>query len=186
MILKILQSMDSHWIGQAVGILAMIESFFIFQVTDRRKMVLLKLVDDVLWIIHFVLIGGYTGALTTTVAIFREIIFFFRGEKKWASSPLWAVGFSIVFAACAPLSWTGIFSIFPATASVISTWVFWMKRTETAKLLQVPSAVCTLVYTVVYSSYSGMLAQIIMLVSIGLFFGRKALQKRNRTSKIGQ
>jgi len=177
MILSIINSIDSQLIGQAIGVLAMIESFFIFQVTDRRKMVLLKLLDDVLWIIHFVLIGGYTGALTTTVAIFREIIFYFRGEKKWASIPLWAVGFSIVFAACAPLSWTGIFSIFPATASVISTWVFWMKKTETAKLLQVPSAVCTLVYTLVYSSYSGTLAQIITLSSIGLFFIRKAIRK---------
>lgn len=177
MILSIINSIDSQLIGQAIGVLAMIESFFIFQVADRRKMVLLKLLDDVLWITHFVLIGGYTGALTTTVAIFREIIFYFRGEKKWASSPLWAVGFSIVFAACAPLSWTGIFSIFPATASVISTWVFWMKRTETAKLLQVPSAVCTLIYTLVYSSYSGTLAQIITLSSIGLFFIRKAIGK---------
>ena len=87
------------WIGQAIGVLAMLESFFIFQVADRRKMVLLKLVDDVLWIVHFILIGGYTGALTTTVALFREIVFYFRGEKKWASSLLWAVGFSIVFAA---------------------------------------------------------------------------------------
>lgn len=165
------------WIGQAIGVLAMIESFFIFQVADRRKMVLLKLVDDVLWIAHFILIGGYTGALTTTVALFREIVFYFRGEKKWASSILWAVGFSIIFAACAPLSWTSVFSIFPATASVISTWVFWVKKTETAKLIQIPSAICSLIYTTVYSSYSGIMAQLITIISIVLFFIRKAMHR---------
>ena len=63
--------MITFWIGQVVGVIAMVESFFIFQVTDRRKMVALKLLDDLLWVTHFILIGGYTAALTTGIAVFR-------------------------------------------------------------------------------------------------------------------
>lgn len=168
-----------YWIGQGIGVVAMLESFFIFQVTDRRKMVLFKLVDDVLWVTHFLLIGGYTAALTTGIAVFREIVFYFKGEKKWASSIWVAVGFSIVFAACAPLTWKNIFSIFPAAASVVSTWVFWITKTDIGKLIQLPSAVCMLVYNIVYSSYSGILTQFITIASICTFFGKKFL-KRNR------
>ena len=156
----------------------MMESFFIFQVTDRRKMVILKLLDDVLWVTHFILIGGYTAALTTGMAVFREIIFYYRGRAKWASSILWAVGFSLAFAACAPLTWVDIFSIFPAAASVVSTWVFWINETRTAKLIQLPSAVCMCVYSIVYTSYSGILTQIITITSIALFFARAFINKR--------
>lgn len=164
--------MITFWIGQVVGVIAMIESFFIFQVTDRRKMVAMKLLDDLLWVTHFILISEYTAALTTGIAVFREIIFYHRGKQKWASSILWAVGFSVAFAACAPFTWVDIFSIFPAAASVVSTWVFWVNRTKTAKLIQLPSAVCMFIYSIVYSSYSGLLTQIITIVSIAIFFAR--------------
>ena len=117
--------MDMFWIGQAVGVFAMIESFFIFQVTDRRKMVTLKLIDDILWVAHFLLIGGYTGALTTAIAIGRELIFYCKGNARWANSIQWAFGFSLIFAACAPLTWVDIFSIFPAAASISAMWAFW-------------------------------------------------------------
>lgn len=172
-----------YWIGQGVGVLAMIESFFIYQIADRRKMVAAKLIDDVLWVTHFLLIGGYTGALTTGIAIFREIVFYFRGERKWASSVWWAVGFSILFASCAPLTWSNIFSIFPATASVVSTWVFWVKDTTLGKLIQLPSAVCMFIYDIVCRSYSGTLTQIITLTSIILFFVKKRAKSNKKDAE---
>ena len=175
--------MITFWIGQVVGVIAMVESFFIFQVTDRRKMVALKLLDDLLWVTHFILIGGYTAALTTGIAVFREIIFYYKGKRKWASSIFWAIGFSAAFAACAPFTWVDIFSIFPAAASVVSTWVFWVNRTKTAKLIQLPSAVCMFIYNIVYSSYSGMLTQIITILSIAIFFaGVKKTQEQERAA----
>ena len=162
----------------------MLEAFFIFQVTDRRKMVALKLLDDLLWTTHFLLIGGYTAALTSCVAIFRELIFYYKGQKRWAGSAWWAVGFTALFTACALFTWTNAFSIFPALASAIATWSFWVNKTEHIKLLQIPSAVCSFIYTVVYSSYSGILTQIITLLSIAIFFVRAAVKKQG--SRDGQ
>ena len=145
--------MTAFWIGQAIGVIAMVESFVIYQVTDRKKMVALKLLDDVLWVIHFILIGGYTAMLTTGIAV------------------------------CAPLTWANIFSIFPAAASVVSTWVFWVNKTETAKLIQLPSALCMFIYSIVYSSYSGVLTQIITIASIALFFARYFIKNKKSRSK---
>ena len=168
------------WIGQAFGVIAMIESFFIFQVTDRRKMLALKLIDDVLWVTHFVLIGGYTAALTTSIAVFREIVFYHKEKKPWASNILWAIGFSLAFAACAPLTWVNIFSLFPAIASVAATWSFWVNKTNHTKLIQLPVALCMFVYNIVYSSYSGILTQIIAIASISLFFAKNFSKKGER------
>ena len=143
-------------------------------------MVALKLLDDLLWVTHFLLIGGTTAAMTTGVAVFREIVFYFKGQKRWARSPLWAVGFSCAFAACAPLSWVDFFSIFPAMASVASTWVFWVNRTQAGKLIQLPSAICMLVYSIAYFSYSGILTQIITITSIALFFARDFRERKRQ------
>ena len=174
--------MSMFLIGQAVGAVAMIECFFIYQCRDRRKMVFLKLIDDLLWSTHFLLIGGFTAALTSIIAIFRELVFYNKGNKRWESSAWWAVGFSVLFLACAPLTWKNIFSIFPAAASVVATWVFWVSKTRMAKLIQLPSTVCMLVYTLVYKSYSGVLTQMISIVSIAVYFVRE----RRSKSKISK
>ena len=164
----------------------MIESFFIFQVTDRRKLVTLKLIDDVLWVTHFVLIGGYTAALTTSIAVFREIIFYHKGRRPWASSIFWAIGFSLAFAACAPLTWVNIFSLFPAIASVGATWSFWVNKTNHTKLIQLPVALCMFVYNIVYSSYSGILTQIITIASISIFFAKSLGKKEEQSKESGK
>lgn len=172
-----------YWIGQVIGGLAMIESFFIYQVSERKKMVALKLLDDVLWVLHFLLIGGYTAALTTGIAIFREIVFYFRGEKKWASHTAWLIGFLLAFAACAPLTWQNIFSLFPAAASVVSTLSFWVKRTEVGKTILFPSVLCMFVYDIVYLSYSGIITQFVSIASIVIYFVRYFLKKKHSSIK---
>ncbi len=142
-----------YWIGQAVGVLAMIESFFIYQTSSRKRMVALKLVDDVLWVTHFVLIGGYNAAATTGVAVVREIVFYFKADKGRSN---------------------GVFL-------PISTWVFWIDDEKKAKLIQLPSACCMLVYDVVVASYSGTLTQFVTVASIAVYFIR--LRISNRTEK---
>ena len=169
-----------YWIGQIIGVIAMIESFFIFQVSERKKMVILKLVDDFLWVIHFLLIGGYTGALTTSVAVIREIIFYYKGSKKWANSKWWAIGFSFIFLLCSLLTWTNVFSLLPALASSISTWVFWVDETKHAKIIQIPCVILMFIYCIVCSSYSGILTQLITLISIIIYFIRLLVKRREK------
>lgn len=167
-----------YWIGQVIGVIAMVEGYFIFQFTERRKMVVLKLVSDLLWITHFLLIGGYTATLTTGIAVFREVIFYFKGSKKWAASFWWAIIFSLLFVACVPLTWQNIFSIFPAVASILATWCFWVNKTEVGKIIQLPSTLCMLIYNIVYSSYSGVVNQLITVCSIVVFFVKKLIKNK--------
>lgn len=170
-----------YWFGQALGMLAMAESFFIYQCHDRKKMIALKLVDDVLWTLHFFLIGGYTATLTTGIAIIRELIFFQKGRKPWASSVLWAFGFSAIFAACAPLTWEGPYSLLPVVTSIASTWVFWINKTSLAKLILLPSTLCMLGYSIVFTSYSGILTQIVSIASIVVYFVKPIIGNKLRS-----
>lgn len=170
-----------YWIGQAVGVLAIIESFFIYQTYSRKRMVALKLVDDVLWVTHFVLIGGYNAAATTGVAVVREIVFYFKADKGRSNGVFLPIAFSVVFAVCAIPGWRGAESLLPSAASIASTWVFWIDDEKKAKLIQLPSACCMLVYDVVVASYSGTLTQFVTVASIAVYFIR--LRISNRTEK---
>lgn len=173
-----------YWIGQAIGVIAMIESFFIYQVSSRRKMLALKLIDDLLWTIHFITLGGITGALTTGISITRGLVFYNKGTKKWASSPWWAVGYSLIYLACAPLTWSGISSIFPPLASAMATWGFWIDKTEHGKIIHALVAACMLAYAIVLHSYSGILTQVVTISSIVIFFIKLMHGKKTKKSEV--
>lgn len=160
------------YIVQAIGYAAVLVSFFIFQQKERKKVISLKLLDDVLWATHFYLLGGFTGSYTTIVAIFREIVFYNK-DKKWAKSKFWIVLFTAFFVAVGVISWDGIYSIFPVINSTLSTMGFYSNSTKRTKLFILPGALGMAVYSLKYHSASSLLAQVITLFSIAVFFLRE-------------
>lgn len=44
-------------LAQFFGFAAIVDSFFIFQQTKRRNMLILKVLQDLLWLIHYVLLA---------------------------------------------------------------------------------------------------------------------------------
>lgn len=158
--------------AQILGYAAVLVSFFIYQQKDRKKVIALKLTDDILWATHFYMLGGFTNSYATIVAIFRELIFYNK-EKKWAKNKLWIAAFTIFFVVVGIVSWDGIYSIFPVINSTLSTIGFWSNSTKRTKLLILPGALGMAVYSVRYHSFSSLLAQIITLLSIAVFFLRE-------------
>lgn len=158
-------------IGQILGGVAMAISFVIYQQSSRGRMVFWKLVTDVLWAAHFFLIGGLTGALTTAMAIFREVVFYNK-DKKWGKSPLWAVLFVLAFAAAAVLTWKDAFSLLPSCGSIIATLAYWQNDQKRAKLLLAPTAVCMFVYNLYSRSYAGVVNEVITILSLLIYFVR--------------
>lgn len=158
-------------IGQILGVIAMLVSFIIYQQSSRRQMVFWKLVTDVLWATHFFLIGGLTGALTTAMSIFREIVFYNK-DKKWGKSPLWAGTFLLAFAVAAALTWKNAFSLLPSCASIIATLAYWQNDQRRVKILLVPTAVCMFVYNLYNCSYAGVTNEVITMISLLIYFIR--------------
>ena len=156
-------------IGQFLGVAAMLVSFFIYQQSSRGRMVFLKLVTDVLWASHFLLIGGLTGALTNVMALFRETVYYNK-NKKWARSVWWLILFILLFASAAALTWKGPVSLLPSCASIIATVAYWQNDQMRAKILLVPTTVCMFFYNLYALSYSGVINEIIGIISMTVFF----------------
>ena len=125
------------------------------------------------------LIGGYTAAVSSGIAFFREIVFYQKGSKKWASSRWWLFVFTALTLALAPLTWQNFFSVLPVISSIVSIWVFWTNKTDTAKLIQLPASISMLVYSAAYRSYSGIVAQLISITSITTYFARKNIREKS-------
>lgn len=165
-------------IGQILGFVGMATEFCIYQHSTKERMVLTKLAADVIWATHFFLIGGWTGAATTTVAIFREIVCYYSHSRKWAQSKVWMYLFCVFFFCCGLFTWKGVYSLFPPICSVISTMAFWAPSPKRTKILQIPSASVMLTYNLIVNSISGATSSILSLTSIAISFTRTAIAKR--------
>ena len=75
-------------VAQITGILGTAMCFFMFVARKRRTILLGKFTCDVLWTMHYGLIGAYSGAALNVLAMGRETVFYNK-DKKWASSRIW-------------------------------------------------------------------------------------------------
>lgn len=155
-----------NYVGQLIGILAIGISALIYAQTSRFKMVFLKLVTDVLWIIHHISIHSYTASATTAIAIVRECVFLPR--RRHGFNAVTVCVFSSLFIAASLITWKDIFSIFPAIASVLSTFAFGNKRVRLIQIFAFLSSVCMLIYGIHYLSIPTVINEILVEGSISV------------------
>ena len=162
--------MNAHfaWFFGIGGILA---NIMIFQQKNRKHLLTTKLLADISWTTHYLLLSAWSGAAVCGIGIVRESIFLNR-PRKWANSPLWLVLFFLCSLVSAVLTWKGPFSILPAFASMVSILSFWIGNPKLTRWLQIPISLSFLTYNVTVFSVTGIINEILTLSSIVIAFIR--------------
>ena len=151
--------------GQLIGFAAMAVSIIIYWQRRRKNRLILKLTSDVLWALHHLMIFSYTAAATTTIAIFREIVFY-NYDKKWAKSKWWSIVFSTAFIMAALLTWNDVFSIIPAMSSVLATIAFGNKKLSVTRTFAFAASAAMLIYGLHYHSIATAINEFLTELSI--------------------
>ena len=156
-------------IGQICGVAAVCVSFAIYQLKNRRRFIQFKLVIDILWTSHFLLIGSIPAFVTTGLAISREVVFMNK-DKKWAKSKWWVVLFISIFLTSSIFTWKNVYSVIPAIASSLTTLAFWSSNVIKIKLFLFPASLGMLIYNIQAQSIAGIVNEIISELSIVAYF----------------
>ncbi len=152
-------------IAQLIGLGGTYMLFTLYQQKERKKLLLRKLCADVLWGIHFVMLGAWAGAIPNLMGIFRETVFL-HSDKKWANSFVWPVLFIVISWILAIISWKSALGLLPMCASTLVTISMRVEKTKTTRILSVPICLAFLTYDFFVASYAGMINESISLVSI--------------------
>lgn len=156
--------------AQLFGLGAMTALFCIYQQTERRKMLVCKLIADICWVIHYALLGGTAGMIPNFIGIFRELVFVNRENKKWADKWFWPV----LFILC---SWTlglstceRLVDLLPIMASTFVTISLWLKNPKLTKLITLPVSAAFIIYDLYAGSVVGIINESLSIVSILISF----------------
>ena len=141
------QMREIEIITQILGIIALSCSFIIYQQKTRKRLLSFKMLQDVSWCLHYLLLGAYSASATSAICTTRSIVYF-NNDKKFFKSRIWLFLYVGLYVASAILTWQSIFSIFPATSSIISTFGFWLKNPKHTKILAIFASTCSLIYNI--------------------------------------
>ena len=166
--------------AQIIGGLAVVAALFIFISKSRKIILTTKLTADVLWTLHYLLIGGFTAAALNVIGIFREIVFYNR-EKKWASSKVWLYVFLGLTVLSSVLTWEGPASLLAMAGMILAVFSFWNKDPLYICLLSIPSEMSWLIYNIIHHSVPGIISSSLAMVSmaIGIYRNLKGRKKNN-------
>ncbi len=165
-------------IAQAIGFVAMVLLVYSFQKNTRKGILTLQLASESLWVVHYFMIGAYTGMALNLVGVARCYVYANRETKKWADKAFIPMLFFIISIATGVLTWDGTASVLPMAAVCITSFVLWSKKPKIIRLFSAPGCACWLVFNFLSGSYPGVLTEIFNLVSISAGIIRYDIRKK--------
>ena len=113
-------------IAQLFGFAAITDSIFIYQQTKRQNILRLKVLQDLFWMTHYIILSAWSAAATSGICMLRGVVFY-NNDKGIFKSRIWLYVFILFYAVSAVMTWQDIFSLCPALSSSIYAVGFWLK-----------------------------------------------------------
>lgn len=151
--------------AQLIGAAGILVFIIMYHFKNMKSVLKVKMVMDILWATHYLLLGAASAFATNSICFVRELVFM-NNDKRFFKSKVWLwifVGFNIVSAA---LTWKGYYSIFPAIASSMATFSFWQKSVKTARVIGVTNNILMFTYDVFVGSYMGIIGEALAFASV--------------------
>lgn len=166
-------------IGQIIGFIAMGIIVISYQQKTHKNILVFQMVSGLLFTIHYIMLGAYTGAVMNLLGAFRSLVYANR-DKKWAKSVLWPTLFSIGFLISGILTWDNVYSVFPLIAMLMSSVVLWIEQPKINRIFSLPTSTCWLIYNIKTVSIPGIVTEIFVLTSIIVGIIRLDIKRKNK------
>lgn len=173
------------FIIQVIGFIAFGVSLLIYQLNKRKSMIFAQMFSSLLWSLHFLLLGAYTGSIMNFIGATRNLAFDRYRDRSWSYAVLWL--FVGIFSLASILTWEGPLSILPAIGTISGAFAYWQRTAKAIRLVSLISPPAWFVYATFSSSYAGMVTEIFILSSIliGMYrHDRSTKELRARSSGI--
>ena len=176
-------------IAQIIGFVGLFFMIISVQFNSHGKIMLFKSLGAFMFVIQYLLLKAYTGAVLDTIGIIRNIIFAEVVKRNKRNTP-WIIGFTI-FTVCAgaltiSLTWSDlvgamsrwtssniIMTVLAVTISILSiiaksltTIAYGIKDPHKLRILNFPASFLWLIYNTIYFSIFGIVNELMVMPSI--------------------
>ncbi len=125
-----------------------------------KQILLLQTVSFFFKGIHYYLLGGISGFLTSIISMIRNIIF-----TKIKSNKIWTIIFILIYLAIGFLTYTTFGTLLPIIATIFYTIIVNKNNPSYLRWGMFITSVIWFLYNIYIISYGGIITQVVILVS---------------------
>jgi hypothetical protein len=170
--------------SQILGLFLCSLSCFVYACKKREHILLVKLTSDTLSSIQQAMAGATTGALICTIGITRDLVFYNRGRKKWASHIVWLFIYIVAMSISPFFTWQGPISLLPATGSALAVIAFYCKKPLHIRLIGLFAQLLWLTYTILTLNMVAAIQNVILIISVLLGLLRDYREYRREKKEL--
>lgn len=184
---EVTEEMEINWVEigiQLVGLLGAVAGALALQCNRHSRTLLLKMTEEGLFGIQYLLLGGITGFALNMVGILRNLIFTYLGKKnnqKALKYARWIL--AVVFAGIGFWRWEGAISILIIFAKVLSTCAYGTTNMKKMRPMLGVTSICWIVYNAYIGSIFGVVSDSANLLSCLISIVRYDILKQQEKPK---
>ena len=168
-------------LANIIGTMATVMFVLSYQMKTRRWIIILNAGSRILYVVQYLLLGAFEGALLDTVAFFISLLC--RNREKGfikdhflftvIAANLAIVGFGMI-------TYKDIFSLLPILGVIFETLALWLINERSIRIVSLLGAPFWLVYNTLNAAYGSSAGNIITLVSITVAIIRYDILKQEK------
>lgn len=169
-------------ITQVIGFVAFLLAVLTFQSNKHKNITLIKCASDALFVVQFIMLGAYTGAMMNGIGCVRNIVYARLVDKK-KDVKIAVIIFSIVVIVSGIATWNGPISLLAICGKLLSTLSYAFKNPKNVRRMTIPVCLVWGIYDLICGSWAGVLTEIFTLTSIAIAYFRFEYKKKEPIEK---
>lgn len=170
-------------VAQIIGILLIILNVISMQLKNKKNIVFVLLIINLLAAINLMMLGSYTGSIICFFAAVQVIInSFFERKNKEISKVI--LGFYVIISiTCGVITYKTMFDILPIISSILFTITIIQKKEKNIRRIHLINMSLWVVYDFISAAYTNVISDSITLVSdlVGIY--RFDIRKNDNNKK---
>ncbi len=175
-------------VAQAIGIFAMVAIVLSYQCKNKKRLLILQMIGNVLFAVNMLMIGAYVGGLLNAIGIVRALVYMRKDRLKL---PIRIV--NLLFIASYLASYVLVFTVFGKAFTLLNaivellpiigitalTFGFAGSDARFVRRCSLINSPCWLIYNSVNLAIGGILCEVISLISLTTAMIRLDVKKNN-------
>lgn len=152
-------------VAQIIGFIAFAFSLIAYHRKDKKTILSNMVISNMLNLIHYLLLGAFSGCITKLLAIFRDYFIILKEKYNKFSNIVYLLLFIILYIIATIFTYNGILSMLPLVAAIIYIIFIWNGNEVIIKKTAFFCYFLWLVYNIFVLSISGIVSNIISILS---------------------
>ncbi len=154
-----------YYISQILGFSAFILSLTAFHKKTKEKILGNMLLSNILNLIHYLLLGAYSGCITKVMAIFRDSFIILKNKHPKLNSKLIFFLFIVLYILIGIITFNGIYTLFPILAASLYFIPIWNGNELVIRKTAFYTTFLWLAYNIIVFSIAGIVSNITTIIS---------------------